>query len=62
MTHETIEYRGYEIEYEPRSYIPTNLSWTFTHKDYDGPEDRRHGRRGDIQQCVEAINSLEDEE
>lgn len=54
-------YRGYIITYDPKPIPPScGADWTFYHKDYDGPEDRRCGHAASAQACCEEIDLIED--
>lgn len=52
-----MEYKGYMINTAP-AY--TRMAYMFTHKDYDGPEDRRHGYGKSIEDCKEQIDEIEE--
>ncbi|MDP1873686.1 hypothetical protein [Phenylobacterium sp.] len=36
------------------------FAWTYTHKDYDGPEDNRCGCAESPEACRDAIDDMED--
>lgn len=36
-------------------------AFVFTHKDYDGPEDNRHGHAATVEACKREIDCIEDE-
>ena len=48
-----LPYKGYSIERCP-------VGWQYTHKDYDGPEDKRHGTAKTVDLCMDDIDELED--
>jgi hypothetical protein len=52
----TQEYRGWVIE---PYYLPQYARFSFTHKDYDGPEDGRHGTADTIDECKYEIDERE---
>ena len=54
-----LTYRDYELKQDTNP-IRLGLAWFYVHEDYDGPEDGRCGFRDTIEECVEAINQLDD--
>ena len=59
---EVTEYRDYIITYDPKP-IPAymGVDYDFAHKDYDGPEDKRCGNGGSIEDCKALIDEQIDE-
>ena len=65
-------YRDYDIEYDPQSYLPDDMAWSITHKDYDGgyyesdgtlsdESDMRHTREASLEACKEWVDWKLDE-
>lgn len=59
MTTIRTEYRGYVIEYDPPPIPGPTFDWQYTHKDYDGPEDKRHGYSASVEACKAEIDDIE---
>lgn len=55
-----IEYRDFEIRPSLVSYMAAS-DWTYTHKDYDGPEDARHGHAGSVEEAKAEIDEWHSE-
>lgn len=55
-------YGPWEIQYAPESFIRACDAYMWTHKDYDGDEDNRHGRGSSVQDCLGTIHDYEDGE
>lgn len=55
-------YRGFRIEYDPPP-IPAwcGVDWSWTHDDYDGPGDSRHGREKSLAACQVAVDEWYEE-
>ena len=49
-------YKGYLIA--PTPTYAREFRWQFTHKEYTGPEDRRHGFGKTLEECTEQIDVL----
>lgn len=52
-------YRDYVIERPMFTMGP--IQWQWIHKDYDGPEDSRHGTEATFDDCLRAIDERLDE-
>lgn len=60
-----ITYRDYTIERtSPVPPIPQwrDYQWTYTHKDYGGPGDRRNGMAPSVEECMRQIDELIEDE
>lgn len=56
-----IEYRGYRISYDPPPIPTRNCDWQWSHRDYDGEGDPRHGFSPSEQQAKADIDELIEE-
>jgi len=50
------EYRDYSISFDPKPIPYRDYDYNFAHKDYDGPEDKRCGNGGSIEDCKDKID------
>ena len=57
-----MEYRGYEIEYDPPGIPIRAFDWRFHHKAYDGPEDGRCGTAYSLEYAQQQIDEIIEEE
>lgn len=59
---EPIRYRGYRIFRNDFTAHPDwrEVAWVFTHEDYDGPEDNRHGHAATVEACIFEIDEQVD--
>jgi hypothetical protein len=55
---EMIEYREFEIVYNPPSIPVRSFDWQFAHRDYDGPEDNRSGHAKSLADVKEMIDEM----
>lgn len=57
MTVQVIQYRDFEIvPDEIARAVGTKQVWQYTHKDYNGDEDRRIGNCESVEACKEEID------
>ncbi len=59
---EPVEYRGWQIQFDPPPIPIRSMDWHFVHLNYDGPEDSRCGHAESFQACKDAIDEREDED
>lgn len=62
MSHETVEYRGYRIYWNPKP-IPESMVgyWSFVADGYDGAEDSDDGRCGDAHSVEDAKRQIDEQ-
>lgn len=61
---EVLTYRGYTIRYDPPPIPDRRWDWQFQHDQFDGAEDsgdRRYGQAASPQDCMYAIDEIEDD-
>lgn len=56
------KYGKWLIYYDPPPIPTRNCDYHFTHDDYDGEGDPRHGHAASVADAVSEINCIEDEE
>jgi hypothetical protein len=62
VSHETVEYRGYKIYWDPKP-VPQSMIgyWSFVSDDYDGAEDSNDGRCGDAESVEDAKRQIDEQ-
>ena len=56
-----ITYRDFEISYDPPPIPARNCDWSYSHKDFDGPEDNRYGHAPSLEAAKAAIDDWWDD-